>query len=862
MMNAIKNQICLVLVFFVIALAPVNAQTLKSWVTAADTAFQDKDYYSAFHYYDAALMYDSTLTKALYYKGRAAYAFHNYSDALTSFDRLLDYDSTNTYSDATFWMAQVYQTTGQFKKAKEYYEGFLTNPGKSKEEVIKAARKGVEDTQWALGAELRDKEIQEPVNLGPQVNSGDSDFGGLYKDGTLYYSSFRFPFEKDKRKPPRNLIQLMQMSPDSAVGTLLPGPFNSQEKHTAYTTFSLDEERMYFCLCEYVNTAEIRCDIYQSQKDATGIWQVPTPLSINLPDKTTTQPAIGRDPQTGKEALYFASDRAEGQGGLDIWYGPIDEYGDVKEAINLESINTIYNDATPFYHDLSRNLYFSSEGHKTFGGYDVQETYFNQGSWQSPTNMGPEVNSSYSELHYTLNENGDKGVLDSDRPGSILFDPDSEVCCYDLYKVDLDTKIDLEVYTFNALDSTPLFNVDVSLDRLDLSGLLVDKETTYSDIDNIRDRVVKRDSQRSPETNRYVFELDRQYMYSLLGEKPIFFPDSQLVNLIGLDRQQKTVRKDLYLMPEEINLRILTLDSLDGSNLLGCTVEIIEVRAPFDSVSIFLNTNELSNVFEKRINSNYDYFLKASKPTYNSQDYFLEITPELIAEVGRDITVEIPLGQDPVGLLPLALYFDNAIPYNRNYSPTTTDNFEVLSAAYAERETEFYNQFSSLLTEDQKFEVERYYKDFFEREIVGGTDDLKKFASVLNAYLSKGNTLSIKVRGYASPLAGSRYNDMLSRRRIKSIENFFSEYNEGALKKYIDNGQLEITEEAFGDQQVGGSDLLAIQRLLGQISNLGNLAISNSKDRRISVYGLAACIERRVEIVNVERGNQNNNPKE
>lgn len=861
-MNAIKNQICLFLVFFVIALAPVKGQTLKSWVAAADTAFQDKDYYSAFHYYDAALKYDSTLAKALYFKGRAAFAFHNYSDAMSSFDRLLDYDSTNTYPDATFWMARVYQTTGQFKEAKEYFEGFLTNPGKSEEAIIKQARKGVEDTQWALGADLRDKDLQKPVNLGPQINSGDSDFGGLFKDGTLYYSSFRFPFEKDKRKPPRNLIQLMQMTPDSAIGTLLPGPFNSAEKHTAYTTFSLDEKRMYFCLCEYVNTAEIRCDIYQSQQDPSGIWQTPTPLSVNVPGKTTTQPAIGRDPQTGKEVLYFASDRAEGLGALDLWYGPIDDYGDVKEAINLKSLNTIYNDATPFYHDLSRNLYFSSEGHQTFGGYDIQETYFNQGAWQSPTNMGPEVNSSYSELHYTLNENGDLGVLDSDRPGSILFDRDAEVCCYDLYKVDLDTKIDLEVYTFNALDSTPLFGVDVSLDRLDLTGLMVDKETTYSDFDNIRDRVVKRDSQRSPETHRYIFELDRQYMYSLLGEKPIFLPDSQLVNLIGLDRKQKTIRKDLYLMPEEINLRILTLDSLDGSDLLSATVEIIEVRAPFDSVSIFLETNDLSNVFEKKISSNYNYFLKASKPTYNSQDYFLEITPELIAEVGRDITVEIPLGQDPVRLLPLALYFDNAIPYNRNYSPTTTDNFEVLSEAYAEREKEFYNQFSTLLTEDQKFEVERYYQDFFAREVVEGTENLKKFAAVLSAYLKKGNSLSIQVKGYASPIAGSRYNDMLSRRRIKSIENFFSEYNDGALKPYIENRQLQIEEAAFGDQRAGKDVPPRIERLLSDLGNLGNLAISNSRDRRISVYGLAACIERRVEIVEVKRGTQNNNPNE
>lgn len=858
MMNEIKKQICLVLVFFVIALAPTQAQTLKSWMTAADTAFQEKDYYAAFHYYDAALAYDSTLTKALYFKGRSAYAFHNYSDALASFDRLLDYDSTNAYSDATYWMASLYQTTGEFQKAKEYFEGFLSNPGKSSEEILLKARKGKADVQWALGVDLRSKEIKQPVNLGPQINTGDSEFGGLFKDGDLYYSSFQFPFEKDKQKPPRNLIQLMQVSADSAGGTLLAGPINSELKHTAYTTFSLDEQRMYFCYCEYITAADIRCDVYQSQQDASGIWQTPSPLSINVPGKTTTQPAVGRNPQTGEEVLYFVSDREEGKGGLDIWYGPIGEFGDVKEAINLEGINTIFNDATPYYHELSRNFYFASEGYNTFGGYDIQETYFNQGNWETPTNMGPEVNSSYDELNYTLNENGSQGVLDSDRPGSILLDQNTEVCCYDLYRVDLDTKIELEVYTFNALDSTPLFDVNVQLDRLDLNGLLVDKETQYADIDNLEGRLIKLDSQQSAETNRYVFELDRQFMYSVFGEKPIFFPDSQLVNLIGLDRRQKSIRKDLYLMPEELNLRILTLDSLDGSDLIGCTVEIIEVRAPFDSVSIFLETYPSTNVFEKRISSNYDYFLKASKPTYNSREYFLEITPELIEEVGRDITVEIPLGQDPVGLLPLALYYDNAIPYDRNYSPTTTDNYEELNEAYVKREKEFYNQFSTLLKEDQKFEVERYYQDFFAREVQGGAESLNRFAAVLSNYLKKGNSLSIQVKGYASPIAGSRYNDMLSRRRIKAIENFFREYDDGALKPFIDNGQLEIAQAAYGEGRSGKDQPPGIERLLSDLGALGNLAISNSRDRRISVYGLAASVERRVEIVEVKRGTQNN----
>ncbi|NJN33345.1 MAG: hypothetical protein HC817_02900 [Saprospiraceae bacterium] len=63
----------------------------------------------------------------------------------------------------------------------------------------------------------------------------------------------------------------------------------------------------------------------------------------------------------------FASDRAGGLGGIDIWYVQF-ENGKWSEARNLGApINTKYDDQTPFIHPDGVTLYFTSEGHAGMG---------------------------------------------------------------------------------------------------------------------------------------------------------------------------------------------------------------------------------------------------------------------------------------------------------------------------------------------------------------------------------------------------------------------------------------------------------------------------------------------------------------
>ena len=109
--------------------------------------------------------------------------------------------------------------------------------------------------------------------------------------------------------------------------TMLPAFFNDGVRHTANLAFNKDQSRIYFTLCDYVTVTQIQCELYYRDLDEEGNFgeAVKLPNPINLAGCTNTQPAIGFDIATGKEWLFFVSDRDQGMGKLDIWASYIND---------------------------------------------------------------------------------------------------------------------------------------------------------------------------------------------------------------------------------------------------------------------------------------------------------------------------------------------------------------------------------------------------------------------------------------------------------------------------------------------------------------------------------------------------------
>jgi outer membrane protein OmpA-like peptidoglycan-associated protein len=109
--------------------------------------------------------------------------------------------------------------------------------------------------------------------------------------------------------------------------------------------------------------------------------------------------------------LYFVSDMPGGYGGTDIykckWNG-----SSYESPINLgPNVNSAGNEQFPFV-SLEGTLYFASNGWPGFGGLDIFAWDFVS---KAPVNMGAPVNSNADDFSFNVNEIAGKGFLSSNR---------------------------------------------------------------------------------------------------------------------------------------------------------------------------------------------------------------------------------------------------------------------------------------------------------------------------------------------------------------------------------------------------------------------------------------------------------------
>ena len=78
------------------------------------------------------------------------------------------------------------------------------------------------------------------------------------------------------------------------------------------------------------------------------------------------------------------------------------------------TLNSPYNEDTPFITEDGNMFFFSSQGHVTMGGYDIfVSTLLPDGSWSEPENLGYPVNGPDDELFYVPVNNGKSAIYAS-----------------------------------------------------------------------------------------------------------------------------------------------------------------------------------------------------------------------------------------------------------------------------------------------------------------------------------------------------------------------------------------------------------------------------------------------------------------
>lgn len=218
-------------------------------------------------------------------------------------------------------------------------------------------------------------------------------------------------------------------------GVAMDAPFNTTNDNQGGCSISIDNKNLYFAMMRDEGGAQANCDIYVCDNQG-GMWGDIRKLSANVnhPVYWDSQPTIASDGLT----LYFASDRPGGFGGIDLYLTKKDpRTGIWSTPVNLgPEINTPGDEKTPFMHSDSETLYFSSNGHFGFGGYDIFYIRKNEkGEWTEAENIGSPINDAGDDTGFFVSTDTKTGYFFS-------FESDGKirgkgVGRYDLFGFDL-----------------------------------------------------------------------------------------------------------------------------------------------------------------------------------------------------------------------------------------------------------------------------------------------------------------------------------------------------------------------------------------------------------------------------------------
>ena len=187
-----------------------------------------------------------------------------------------------------------------------------------------------------------------------------------------------------------------------------------------------------------------------------------------------------------------------GQGNADLYYVEWNN-GTWSSPVNLgPEINTSGDERTPFL-DKDGILYFASSGHAGLGGLDIFKAKISNTSYQTPENLGSPVNSNRDDFGLSMVPGSDsKAVFSSDRKGGKGLD--------DIYYADLIVKKDLI-----------------------LKGKVLDKETSTE----LEDAIVSLYNQQNELINTYVTEADGSFRIKVNFDQTVYLEGKKTSYLSG-----------------------------------------------------------------------------------------------------------------------------------------------------------------------------------------------------------------------------------------------------------------------------------------------------------------------------------------
>lgn len=778
-------------------------------------AIQMDNHYEAYDLIMRALEYKQETDTLHYLAGISAWKQNAFSRAESHFKTLLSSDFELRHPDMSFMLGEIMFSSGRYAEASNNYKAYLTTLDENTTEYnfIKGR---IEQTAWAK----QNQSIKDPLikisRIDNGMNTSESETSPFEMNNSIYYTAERKINPQKKSKNTDYISRIIKVNNNKEDSLIYEEGLLDVDKSIANPSFSKDQTRfLYSVLLPIENSTKRKSQIYYKVK-TNGHWSKgkSLPEQVNNFNYSSTQACLVEENEEGIYRIYYSSNRPGGKGGFDIWTVFLNEDGSCSIPENLDYINTSGDEYSPFYSAKSKSLYFSSNNHLGFGGFDIYKYSWKGKDSLKVVNLGKSVNSSFDEVTYFTQVGESVAYLASNRSGSTYLDEELQACCYDIYKINSTPKsVDLIVRIRDAFDSLDLQGARISL--IDIT-----EGDTMLQTADLMDRA------------KFTYRLIEGRKYKIVASKLSYYGDSTLISTIDLNNFDP-IKKDLFLTQEK-DLNVSTYERTTNFSLKGATVQLWD----FDK-NVLINqfSNKDSNQYSFRLLRGKNYRLIATKYKYESDT--VDISALQTANenpVIRKMFLELSAIAELRRLLPIRLFFDNDIPNPRSELDTTEILFSKIYNDYVAKKGVYMHQFADILKGDTKLKAISEIDTFFDRNVKFNGDKFLIFLDKLSIIMEEGHSIDIFLKGYASPRAKSDYNQHLSSRRVTSIRNEFDYYRDGVFHPYIIGANLKIKEIPFGESQASSD-------------------VSDSlEDTRNSIYSLKAAFERRVEILEILKG--------
>ncbi len=323
----------------------------------------------------------------------------------------------NVAPDIHLWMGRAYHLNSDFSDAIDeytiYLDGLDSTKNKKQYQLVKhfiqQCKNGIELTK------SKNKINAIITNMGKGVNTKYDEYAPVFApyahDSIVFFTSNRPGLSKRRNNLISNdyyedIYYTSFKNGRWHQPALFPKPVNSRGNDASIAINPTGNEII-------IRRGIGKGTFFISHKKSNGKWSRPKKLikRINRNGSFETTLTFSRDSNT----VYFVSDRPGGYGGKDIWVTHRSEVWGWTKPKNLGPvINTPYDEEAVFIADNDSVLYFASKGHNSMGGYDIFRSYkLPDGRWSKPENLGPAINTPLNDLFIYISPDGRTGYFTS-----------------------------------------------------------------------------------------------------------------------------------------------------------------------------------------------------------------------------------------------------------------------------------------------------------------------------------------------------------------------------------------------------------------------------------------------------------------